>query len=64
MLRKIFAVTLLLLSLALFVSCSENEEYETGSGTASRSETEESNGLTVGGEINDASNWGPVIGIQ
>lgn len=63
-LQKFFAVALILLSLAEVTSCTEKEDYETGSGTASRSETEESKGLVNEGEINDASEWGPVVGIQ
>ena len=61
---RLFVVILLAFSFLTLVSCSESESYETGSGTASRNEAEESTGLTVGGDINDASEWGPVIGIN
>lgn len=61
--RRIAAL-LIVLSCLILASCSDSKGYETGSGTASRNEVVTSDGLTDGGIINDASDWGPVVGIN
>lgn len=70
--KKFFLVTatvLCLLALLTMTACGDgakdNNGDATGSGTASmQEEVSSEGGLTIGGIIDDASEWGPVIGLD
>lgn len=66
--KKILVILTLSALVALtLTSCGEEKEdtgSTVGSGTASTMETSSEEGLVIGGVIDDASDWGPVIGLD
>ena len=63
MIKKLFILGVCGMLLFL-MSCGEvKEDEDIGSGTASRYDQSQE-GLVQGGDINDAQNWGSVVGFE